>query len=90
MGVEKAKYRVLEEVGEVWLTEDGLYTYRLFEFDISGSGLETVYQAEAALERRWATESMRRAGQMEGYEMHAKPKEKRYHKQAAELLRRKW
>lgn len=87
---EKSKYRLIENVGEIWMEKDGTYSYRCFEFDITESGIETVYRAECKMEGRWATECKRRAGQLEGYEMHADPKERKYYRQAFELLRRKW
>lgn len=90
MANQKTEYRLLENVGEIRLDEDGTYSFRMFEFDVSGKGYDSPYRAQANLEMRWMTECKRRAGQMDGYEMHADPREYKYHKDAYELLRRKW
>ena len=90
MPFEKAEYRFIEEVGQIWLTNNGTYSYHIFEFDIIGTGIENIHRAERKMEGRWATECKRRAGQLEGYEMHDNPKERKYQSQAFELLRKKW
>ena len=90
MPTQKTKRRVLDNVGEIWLDENGTYSFRMFEFDVTGEGYDSLYRAETNLETKWMTECKRRCGQLDGYEMHADPREYKYHKDAYELLRRKW